>query len=271
VPVLHISDLHRDPANPIGNQPLVDSLVRDYEMYVKEETPTIRPPDIIVVSGDLIYGVKPDAQCPEAALSRQYNEALEFLDDLTNQILNGDKRKVVIVPGNHDVSAFHAYNGLRKVAITEDSKKELVSKLFSYNSTLRWAWSEFELYEIHDQAAYDARFEAFSEFYRNFYDGKRIYSLDPSAQFDIFDYPEFNVTFAAFNSCHNNDILNRQGAIHPDCIAAVGKEFRDSKYQDRLRIGVWHHMISGVHYWAVVPPSMTNSEPVTKEDSSEAR
>ena len=29
--VLHISDLHRDPANPIGNQVLLDSLERDWD------------------------------------------------------------------------------------------------------------------------------------------------------------------------------------------------------------------------------------------------
>ena len=57
--VLHISDLHRDPENPIRNQVLLDSLERDRRRYTGEEMPRIRSPDLIIVSGDIIQGVKP--------------------------------------------------------------------------------------------------------------------------------------------------------------------------------------------------------------------
>lgn len=33
---------------------------------------------------------------------------------------------------------------------------------------LRWSWSEFELYEIDDQALYAQRLAAFAEFYATF-------------------------------------------------------------------------------------------------------
>jgi hypothetical protein len=50
---------------------------------------------------------------------------------------------------------------------------------------------------------------------------------------------------AGFSSCYNNDIYNKQGAIHPACIADVGSRFRQRYYQDRLRIAVWHHNVEG--------------------------
>jgi 3',5'-cyclic AMP phosphodiesterase CpdA len=54
--VLHISDLHRDPANPIGNAALLDSLVIDRDRYTSAETPAIRSPDVVIVSGDIVQG-----------------------------------------------------------------------------------------------------------------------------------------------------------------------------------------------------------------------
>jgi len=52
--VLHISDLHRDPANPIRNQVLLDSLERDRDRYTSNEDPHIKPPNLIIVSGNII-------------------------------------------------------------------------------------------------------------------------------------------------------------------------------------------------------------------------
>ena len=80
--ILHLSDLHRDPANPIGNQPLIESIIRDYQKYTKEESPAVRPPDIVVVSGDIIYGIRPDTNDPEGELARQYDLLAPLAQDL---------------------------------------------------------------------------------------------------------------------------------------------------------------------------------------------
>jgi hypothetical protein len=111
---------------------------------------------------------------------------------------------------------------------------------------LRWSWSGFELYEIADQPLYAQRLAAFSEFYAAFYNGTRTFDLDPSKQLDIFDFPEFDLTIAAFSSCYNNDLFNRQGAIHPACIADAGTRLRHPSLHDRLRVAVWHHNAEGL-------------------------
>ena len=244
--ILHISDLHRDPGNPIRNDVLLDSLENDRRHYSAEETPAVRHPDLIIVSGDIVQGISPDVPEPEKKLGEQYQEALEFLGRLTDSFVNGDRSHVIIVPGNHDMSAYHFVKSLQRVDIPSDRKKGLVTQLFSPGSLLRWSWSGFELYEIADQALYTQRLAAFVEFYAAFYEGTRTYDLDPARQIDIFDFPAFDVTVAGFSSCHNNDLFNKQGAIHPACMADAGTRLRQPSYQDRLRIAVWHHEAEGL-------------------------
>jgi predicted MPP superfamily phosphohydrolase len=223
--VLHISDLHRDPANPIRNDVLLDSLENDRRHYSDEETPRIRSPDMIIVSGDIIHGIRPDVPDPEKRLQEQYQEALDFLAQLTDRFIGGNRNRVIVVPGNHDVSAYHFKESLRRVDVLPDRQKNLVTQLFSPGSLLRWSWSNFKLYEITDQALYAQRMAAFAEFYASFYNGARTYDLDPAKQVDIFDFPGFDLTVAGFSSCHNNDLFNRQGLFtrhvsptrEPDC------------------------------------------------------
>jgi hypothetical protein len=244
--VLHVSDLHRDPANPVRNDVLLDSLENDKRHYSAEQTPMVRLPDLIIVSGDIIQGIKPDTQDPDARLREQYHEALDFLAKLTDRFVGGDRNRVIIVPGNHDVSTYHFEKSLCRVDILPDRKKDLVTQLFQPSSRLRWSWSDFELYEIIDQTLYMQRLSAFADFYTEFYNGTRTYDLDPAKQIDIFDFPAFGLTIAAFSSCYNNDLLKKQGAIHPGCIAIAGTRMRDPSLQNRLRTAVWHHNAEGL-------------------------
>ena len=243
--VLHISDLHRDPANSLGNSMLLHSLERDRDRYTSQEKACIQAPDLIIVSGDIVQGVKHDISDAGANLQRQYNEALSFLDDLTVRFVGGDKRFIVIVPGNHDVSDYHFRQSLESIDVEPGVRTNLAEQLFRPNSALRWSWKEFALYEVSDSDMYKRRFDAFATFYDEFYEGQRTYSTNPEEQFDIFDYPDWNISVVGFSSCYNNDLLNRQGGIHPDCIAKTGNYFRSFPYQDRLRVAVWHHSIEG--------------------------
>ena len=99
--ILHISDLHRDPDNPIGNSSLLDSLENDRRRYTMEERPQVRSPDLIVVSGDIVHGVRLDAPDADQRLRDQYAEAIDFLNLLAERLLNGNKSRVIVVPGNH--------------------------------------------------------------------------------------------------------------------------------------------------------------------------
>ena len=245
VSILQISDLHRDPSNPIRNDALLSSLENDRARYTQADNPSVRSPDIIVVSGDVIQGISPGTPDPADKLIEQYREALDFLGQLAERVLAGNRNRVVIVPGNHDVSACHFMGSVRRVGIAAGRKKEIASQLFSFDSLLRWSWSDFELFEITDRAKYCDRLAAFASFYREFYAGTHTYDLDPTKQFDTFNFPEFDLSIAAFSSCYNNDIFNKQGAIHPACIAEAGLQLRHPQFIDRLRIAIWHHSTEG--------------------------
>ena len=48
----------------------------------------------------------------ELQLADQYQEAMRFLEELTERLLAGDRDCLVLVPGNHDVSVCHFMQSL---------------------------------------------------------------------------------------------------------------------------------------------------------------
>ena len=247
VSILQISDLHRERSSPIGNDALLSSLQNDRDRYVTgRDRHTIRPPDIIVVSGDIIRGVTPGVADYEVQLADQYQEATRFLEALTQHLLAGDRDRLVLVPGNHDVSACHFMQSLERLELVADSKNELLPQLLHPDSSLRWSWRDLGLYKVADAARYAQRLASFAAFYTEFYQQQRTFGLDPAKQFGIFDYPEFNLTIVGFSSCHGNDFFNKQGAIHPGCIAEASLILREPRFNGRLRTAVWHHNTEGL-------------------------
>jgi Calcineurin-like phosphoesterase len=248
VSVLHISDLHRDPTQGIRNGPLLRSLVNDRDRY-SAGTPAIMSPSVVVVSGDIVYGVPASHPTPNDALAAQYQEAEAFLVELTNSFLNGDRQRLVLVPGNHDVSYPETLAALLPLtspaAPIPTSLSEAISDLFSTHSTHRWSWKDLRLYRLADQDRYNRRVELFAGLYSRFYQGTRSYSLAPEEQFDVFALPSHDLVIAAFNSCYNNDPLHRAGCIHPDAIAAAARRVEGLRYQGYIPIAVWHHNTAG--------------------------
>lgn len=239
--ILHLSDLHRDPDEPLGNGPLLESLKSDLRRYTTARK-SIRPPELAVVSGDLVQGIPHDGSLDR--LREQYEQAEEFLSELSDIVCRGNRERIVIVPGNHDV-AFPTF--AKSLAEADDSPKNWPAhreRLLQRGSNLRWSWRERKLYEIEDLDLYARRLEVFAEFYERFYEGKREYSLDPAEQFEVFDFPDLEITIVGFSSCYRNDPFNTAGDIHPDALAAAGRMVRGPQFSRRLLFAVWHHSIS---------------------------
>lgn len=247
ISIMHISDLHRDPKNPISNEALLNSLIQDVENSAAEDPP-IPPPQIIIVSGDIIQGTGIDADKPDEVLREQYDQAELFLGALTDRLLGGNRQRIIIVPGNHDINFPKMFSALKEIdfsAVDEKKRSELAGLIWESQSKFRWSWDEFKLYEITNDILYEERLAEFITFYNRFYDGTRIYSKDPTQQFDIFDFPELELTVVGFNSCFLNDPWNRQGAIHPRAFSYACDELRKRQFRGRLRLAVWHHSTKG--------------------------
>ena len=92
--ILHITDLHRSVSDSISNAELLSSLVSDRDNYVNEEVPII-PPQAVIVSGDIIKGVGLGVENFKDELTSQYQVAHEFLANLADEFLNGDRSRVI--------------------------------------------------------------------------------------------------------------------------------------------------------------------------------
>jgi len=246
--VLHISDLHRDLTNELGNAPLLESLVRDVEQRYAKNDPPISKPALCIVSGDLVYGAKAGSPNFASELTRQYSQAKELLVGIADKLFEGDRQRIILVPGNHDVSYNHVLNASKQISIpTSDSERaNLVTELFQHRTKLRWSWSKLCFHRITDETQYAQRLCNFATAYNDFYQGRRTFSLDPRLQFDFFDYPHLDFTVLGLSSCDENDLLNPIASIHPDALAGATSALRQARYSGRLIAAVWHHSLFGV-------------------------
>ncbi|WP_415765678.1 metallophosphoesterase [Pseudomonas sp. ZB1P45] len=242
---MHISDLHRDSGSQITTTALLRSLGRDCARYTERED--ISRPDLAVVSGDIIYGVKAEEKDADQKLQAQYDEAHNFLVALADQFFAGDRERVILVPGNHDVSMMHVERAITKVPIPEEANKKsiLASQLLGHDSKFRWRWADFSALEITNPDLYEQRLEPYARFYNRFYNGRRSFLIAPSDQFSVHDFPSLGICFIGLSSCHDNDIYNRTGRVHPDALAQAMDAVNPYVRKGRLAIGVWHHSIQG--------------------------
>lgn len=238
--ILHISDLHKGENNDFNN--LFASLCNDSDSYEQN----IPKPEIIVVCGDLAEGANGDNA--DVIILQQYNEVEEFLNKLVNHFLDGDKSRIIIVPGNHDL-----YRGatIRSMEVIPDKMREVAKeRYFKGDHKYRWNWEDFHFYLINNEAEYASRFQFFVEFYNRFYNGIR--SIDDCDMLnEVVDLPEYNIAFAIFNSCYRIDHLNQIGAINTNAIATSQANLSKVFKSGRFIVGVWHHNISGI-------PTQTN-------------
>ena len=136
--ILHISDLHKGENNNFNQ--LYASLCNDADSYDQD----IPKPEIIVVCGDLAEGANGDGA--EEKIKKQYEEVETFLNKLVIHFLNGDKSRIIIVPGNHDL-----YRGatIRSMtAIPEDLREKAKERYLKGDPKYRWSWEDFCFYLI---------------------------------------------------------------------------------------------------------------------------
>lgn len=257
VTIMQLSDIHKNISAFDSSNALISSIVSDFARYQNEEPPVSRP-NILIVCGDIIQGSGSSVDFDSSILEieQQYKEAHDFLSQLCKKLFDGDKKRIVLIPGNHDVSWPHSQKSMEKL----DMKKLEVEKLemeklgketnLSYlrrnpESGIRWNWKDHSYYKIENKDLYNNRFLPFANFYSTFYSTNRQYSLKPEEQYDVFEFPEYKLLFVGFNSCYLNDHLNDIGRIHPDCMANCHFSINQEKYEDWLKIAIWHHGVHG--------------------------
>ncbi|MEO7865932.1 MAG: hypothetical protein ABIR63_08740 [Sphingomicrobium sp.] len=168
---------------------MIASLVADADRYVGE-TPQIPPPKAIIVSGALIQGARLGDTNHATEVNAQYAVAEEFLSLLANRFLDGDRSKIVVVPGNHDVSWNTAFAAMRKL-LPKEIPVDILATLNEPDSLYRWSWEERALYKIEDTTLYATRANAYWDFVERFYSGIALpLGLDRNRGFNLFELDE---------------------------------------------------------------------------------
>ena len=242
--ILHISDLHRSKVEPMDNKSLVAALIADRDRYILE-TPRIPPPTIVVVSGDLIEGAPIGADNWEESIREQYEVTQNFLDELCDRFMEGDKRRVVLTPGNHDVCWNTSHRAMEIVPKSE-YPHNLYASLTQPNSNYRWSWHEQNLYRIVDEATYQQRMRFYWEFVESFYDGVNLqFPLERTRNYQLFDLYERRVLIAAFDSINRNDCYNYAGSVAPESVGSCAMKLREVPHDYELKVALWHHSTQG--------------------------
>lgn len=241
--ILHISDLHRSQSDPIENSTLLGSLLSDLDRY-SIETPVIPAPNAVIVSGDIIQGVGLEYEQYSDELDRQYNVAYEFLSELAVRLFDGDRSRVIIVPGNHDVCWNTAKNAMREYPETPPIKVN--AKSFSSDALLRWDWASRKVFKIVDADLYRKRLDAYWRFIERFYSGVSLqYPIDFKRGFNLFSLDNGRILVAGLESVHGNDCYCRQGGIERSVLGACALAIRDLNQSPILKIATWHHSFQG--------------------------
>ena len=241
--ILHISDLHRSPRDNITNAELVSALVSDRQRY-QNERPRIQQPDAIVISGDIVQGVVLGTLDAEASLAAQYATALAFIEELTERFVDGDRSRVVIVPGNHDID-WAMSKAAMQVVQAGDYPKDLRSELFHPESLFRWDWKARELFQITNAALYKQRMDAFWNFFDAFFvNAPNLLRVARGQPSNLYSLWEGRLGIAAFDSCHGNDCFAFHGSIPREVVARAQLDLLDVGGFGLL-MAVWHHNVEG--------------------------
>ena len=242
--ILHISDLHRSRKEPVDNNSLLAALLADRDRYAGE-TPPIPPFGAIVVSGDLIQGAQICAPNWQKSMKDQYAVAESFLSELCDRFLDGDRSRMVLIPGNHDVCWNTSRQAMERVS-DKDYPDNLNEALIEPDSNYRWSWSKRALFRIKDMEAYEQRMDYYWDFVESFYKNVNLpISIDRSRGFQLFELCDRRIIVAAFDSIVGNDCFCYSGAIPRSAVGECAMALRDSDHSYNLKIAVWHHSIQG--------------------------
>lgn len=242
--ILHLSDLHRSPEEPVNNDSLIAALLADRDRYLGE-TPAVASPDAIVVSGDLVQGAPIGQAGWQQAVAAQYDVAGRFLDDLARRFLGGDRSKLIIIPGNHDICWNTSFAAMDQVA-EADYPENVYRALTEPDTRYRWCWRRRALFRVRDQTLYARRLDAFWAFAESFYAGVALpLPIDRTRPFQLFELDQRRIIIAAFDSTSGNDCFGYSGSIVGGAVARCDLHLRDIDHAYKLRMAVWHHSLQG--------------------------
>lgn len=216
VHILHLSDLH------LGSESQAEWYRAQLVADLTKELQVGRV-DFMAVSGDIANRADP----------AEYAAARAFLSGVSKD-LELPMNRIVVVPGNHDVSWDLSERAYRFVP-----QQELPAGIPEGH-----AIPARDGMLLRDEARYRRRFSHFARFYRDLW--RRAYPVDYRAQGLLYAFQGDHILFLALNSAWAIDHHFRQRAgINIDALANALGRLRGHDYDGWLKIAVWHHPVAG--------------------------
>lgn len=216
--ILHLSDIHlgtMDEAKIYLGQ--LEADLR-YELHVPEL-------DYLVISGDIANNSIPD----------DYNAAFHLIDGIKKDF-GLENRKIIIVPGNHDLNWRLSKKGYLFVYMDEapDPLPEGAHIKSGDVGVL-----------IRDDLEYPKRFDHFiKDFYEPVHGSQ--YPLNCEEQAIIHAYPEHKLIFLALNSSWEIDHhFRKRSGINMVSLSSALSTIIGNTYEEYLKFAVCHHPVNG--------------------------
>lgn len=182
--------------------------------------------EYLVISGGIA-----DKSTPE-----EYKAAFELVDGLAKRF-GLDHGRIVIVPGNHDLSW----------DISADSYNYVPQHKLPGKLTDEYIPAEGVGALHRDSALYSQRFAHFNaHFYKKIYGGGTQYPMEYDDQAILQMMTNDRIVFLALNSSWNIDHHYRtRASINMEALSKALDQLQDDKFNNWLKIAVWHHPVTG--------------------------
>jgi WD40 repeat protein/3',5'-cyclic AMP phosphodiesterase CpdA len=206
--LLHLSDLqfgrlHLFQQEGVAGDDAYDTLFRrlEVDLISLREQPRLRP-DVVVLTGDLA----------EWGMRKEFEQVASFATKLAD-LLELERRRILVVPGNHDI------NRKSCEAYFRDCEAEDVRPTQPY-------WKKWKFYH---------------EFFVKFYSGIHEYEFREDRPYTLFELPELELVIAGLNSTMVESHLDADHYGHLGEAQLRWFAERLEQRSDWLRIAAVHH------------------------------
>lgn len=213
---LHLSDIHlgtMDQAKVYFSQLKADLL----------NSLGLENLDYLILNGDIADKANID----------EYKVASWLVETIASQF-NLSADKIIVVPGNHDVS----YTQSRQAY-----SQFVFDPIASGDEVKRHIVQESGRAICDDETVYEARLKPFADFYEKV--RQSTYPLARNEQVIVQTFPDHKLLFLSLNSAHEVDhFYQKRASIYAPALAH-GLAQINTDYKDWLKIAVWHHPLAG--------------------------
>ncbi len=219
--ILHLSDIH------LGTKSEANKYRVQLEADLSREL-NIRQLDYLVISGDIA----------NHSTQEEYDAAFELTDGIMKRF-GLDSERVIIVPGNHDLNWKLSEDAYSFVPNSRQSNLEIPEGKYIPAGDVGVL--------VREEEGYKRRFANFSEhFYKKVYGEE--YPINYAEQGILYQSSKNRILFLGLNSCweiDHHEPHHGRASINMDALVHAFDQLQDSKYNDWLKIAVWHHPVTG--------------------------